>query len=81
MLDAAIAQIPARHRRDLLITVDGATLDLIGHITTRNTAHGRRVHYSVGLTGLLRTSHPACDTTPCPATSTSRSFDHPVTSP
>ena len=50
VLDAAIAQIPARHRRDLLITVDGAgaTLDLIGHITTRNTAHGRRVHYSVG---------------------------------
>jgi hypothetical protein len=50
VLDAAIAQLPARHRRDLLITVDGAgaTLDLIGHITTLNTAHGRRVHYSVG---------------------------------
>jgi hypothetical protein len=50
VLDAAIAQLPARHRRDLLITVDGAgaTLDLIGHITTRNTASGRRVHYSVG---------------------------------
>jgi hypothetical protein len=50
VLAAAIAQLPARHRRDLLVTVDGAgaTLDLIGHITTRNTASGRRVHYSVG---------------------------------
>ena len=46
----AIAQLPARHRRDLLITVDGAgaTLDLIRHISARNTAPGRRVHYSVG---------------------------------
>jgi hypothetical protein len=50
VLTEAIAQIPDPHRRDLLITVDGAgaTLDLIRHITTLNTVHGRRVHYSVG---------------------------------
>jgi len=50
VLTEAIAQVPDPHRRDLLITVDGAgaTLDLIGHITTVNTVHGRRVHYSVG---------------------------------
>ena len=49
VLTAAIAQIPDPHRRDLLITVDGAgaTLDLINHITTLNSVHGRRVHYSV----------------------------------
>ncbi|MGH3906149.1 MAG: IS1380 family transposase [Pseudonocardiaceae bacterium] len=50
VLDEAIAQIPARHRRDLLVTVDGAgaTLDLVRHITALNAAPGRRVHYSVG---------------------------------
>ena len=50
VLDEAIAQVPARHRRDLLVTVDGAgaTLDLIRHITALNAAPGRRVHYSVG---------------------------------
>jgi hypothetical protein len=50
VLGEAIAQIPDPHRRDLLITVDGAgaTLDLIRHITTLNAVHGRRVHYSVG---------------------------------
>jgi hypothetical protein len=50
VLTEAIAQIPDPHRRDLLVTVDGAgaTLDLIGHITSLNTVHGRRVHYSVG---------------------------------
>jgi hypothetical protein len=50
VLGDAIVQIPARHRRDLLVTVDGAgaTLDLIGHITSLNAAPGRRVHYSVG---------------------------------
>ena len=33
-----------------MITCDGAgaTLDLVKHITTLNTAPGRRVHYSVG---------------------------------
>jgi hypothetical protein len=50
VLDEAIAQVPARHRRNLLITVDGAgaSKDLIGHITSLNTAHGRTVHYSIG---------------------------------
>jgi hypothetical protein len=50
VLTEAIAQIPDPHRRDLLITCDGAgaTLDLIRHITSLNTVHGRRVHYSVG---------------------------------
>lgn len=50
VLGEAIRQIPDPHRRDLLVTVDGAgaTLDLIGHITTLNSVHGRRVHYSVG---------------------------------
>jgi hypothetical protein len=50
VLTAAIAQVPARYRRDLLITCDGAgaTKDLLRHITALNTAPGRRVHYSVG---------------------------------
>jgi hypothetical protein len=50
VLGEAIAQIPDPHRRDLLITVDGAgaTLELIRHITGLNAVHGRRVHYSVG---------------------------------
>jgi hypothetical protein len=50
VLTEAIAQIPDPHRRDLLVTVDGAgaTLDLIRHLTKLNQVHGRRVHYSVG---------------------------------
>ena len=50
VLAEAIAQIPASHHRDLLVTVDGAgaTLDLVRHLTARNAAPGRRVHYSVG---------------------------------
>jgi hypothetical protein len=50
VLDAATAQIPAKHRRDLLITVDGAGAShgLIQHITALNAKPGRRVHYSVG---------------------------------
>jgi hypothetical protein len=50
VLTEAMTQIPARHRRDLLVTVDGAgaTVDLIGHITSLNAAPGRRVHYWVG---------------------------------
>ncbi len=53
--DAAIAQIPAAWRTDLLVTVDGAgaSHDLIEHLTGRNTAaahgnRGRRVEYSIG---------------------------------
>ena len=50
VLTAALNQIPASHRRDLLITCDGAgaTKDLLTHVTTLNAAPGRRVHYSVG---------------------------------
>lgn len=55
VLDAAIAQIPAAWRDDLLVTVDGAgaSHDLVDHLTGLNTAavhgrRGRRVEYSVG---------------------------------
>jgi hypothetical protein len=59
VLDAAIAQIPAAWRTDLLVTVDGAgaSHDLVDHLTSLNTARradgshgrrGRRVEYSVG---------------------------------
>ncbi|MBV9160434.1 MAG: IS1380 family transposase [Pseudonocardiales bacterium] len=50
VLDQAIAQIPARHRRRMLITCDGAgaTHALVSHITTLNTKPGVQVHYSVG---------------------------------
>ncbi|MGH3804507.1 MAG: hypothetical protein ACRDTD_31090 [Pseudonocardiaceae bacterium] len=46
----AIAQPPARYRRDLLITVDGAGAShgLIDHITTLDASPWRRVHYSIG---------------------------------
>jgi DDE family transposase len=50
VLEEAIAQIPARYRRDLLITIDGAGAShgLIEHITTLNAAPWRTVHYSIG---------------------------------
>ena len=50
VLKEAITGIPARYRRDLLITVDGAGAShgLIDHITTLNTSPWRRVHYSIG---------------------------------
>jgi Transposase DDE domain group 1 len=50
VLDEAISQIPARYRRDLLITVDGAGAShgLVNHITTLNSRPGYRVHYSIG---------------------------------
>ena len=49
VLTAALAQIPSRHRRDLLVTCDGAgaTTDLVHHIAALNRP-GRRVEYSVG---------------------------------
>jgi hypothetical protein len=49
VLTAAIVQIPARYRRDLLITCDGAgaTKDLLHHITALNSP-GWRTEYSVG---------------------------------
>jgi hypothetical protein len=49
VLDEAITQIPARHRRDLLVTLDGAGAPLpVGYISALNAAPGRRVHYLVG---------------------------------
>ncbi|MFC5099950.1 IS1380 family transposase [Kibdelosporangium philippinense] len=50
VLDAAIAQIPAKHRRNLLVTVDGAGAShgLIKYITALNAKPGRQAHYSVG---------------------------------
>ena len=55
VVDAAIAQVPAPYRRDLLVTVDGAGAShaLIEHLSALNTAvahggRGRRVEYSIG---------------------------------
>lgn len=55
VLDAALAQVPAAHRRDVLVTVDGAGAahELIDHLEALNTAtvhgaRGRRVEYSMG---------------------------------
>lgn len=50
VLDQAITQIPARYRRDLLITVDGAGAShgLVDHITQLNASPWRSVHYSIG---------------------------------
>jgi hypothetical protein len=50
IIDAAIAAIPAKHRRRLLITIDGAgsSHDVLDHITALNARKGFSVHYSVG---------------------------------
>ncbi len=50
VLDAAIAQIPAAHRRDLLVTIDGAGAghQIVDHLTALNARRGHKVHYSVG---------------------------------
>lgn len=55
VLDAALAQIPAEHRRDLLVTIDGAGAShaVIEHLRRWNTAkehgrRGRRTEYSIG---------------------------------
>ena len=47
----AIAQIPARYRRKMLITCDGAgsTHALVDHVTALNARRGCQVHYSAGL--------------------------------
>ena len=48
--DAAIAQIPAKHRRKMLFTCDGAgsTHALVEHITRLGSRPGYQVHYSAG---------------------------------
>lgn len=50
VLDAAIAQIPWPHRRNLLVTIDGAGAghQIVDHITAWNARHGYRVEYSIG---------------------------------
>ena len=46
----SIAAIPAKHRRRLLITIDGAgsSHDVLDHISALNARKGFSVHYSVG---------------------------------
>lgn len=50
VLEEAITQIPARYRRNLLITLDGAGAShgLIDHITNLNASPWRSVQYSIG---------------------------------
>lgn len=50
VLTDAIAQIPATHRRDLLIRADGAgsSHKLLDWLTEQGKTRGRRVEYSVG---------------------------------
>lgn len=50
VLDAAIAQIPTAHRRDLLVTIDGAGAghQIVDHLTALNARRGHKVHYSIG---------------------------------
>ncbi len=64
VLGQAIAQVPANHRRDLLIRSDGAgaSHDLLNWITEQNRVRGRRVDYSVGfsITGPLRRAIATC---------------------
>jgi len=55
VLDAALAQLPAPWRGDVLVTIDGAgaSHEVIDHLTALNTAarhgrRGRRVEYSIG---------------------------------
>jgi hypothetical protein len=55
VLDAALAQIPASYRTDVLVTIDGAgaSHEVINHLTALNThathgKRGRRVEYSIG---------------------------------
>ena len=55
VLDAAVAQIPAPWRTDILVSIDGAgaSHDVITHLTALNTAvthgkRGRRVEYTIG---------------------------------
>jgi hypothetical protein len=50
IVDAAIAQVPARYRRKMLVTCDGAgsTHALVQHLTVLNARRGHQVHYSVG---------------------------------
>jgi hypothetical protein len=50
IIDAAIAAIPAKYRRNLLITIDGAGCShaVVEHLSTLNARAGWSVAYSVG---------------------------------
>jgi len=50
VLGAAIAQVPAAHRKKLLVRADGAgaSHDLLDWLTDQNKIRGRSVEYSVG---------------------------------
>ena len=50
VLNAAISQIPAAFRRDLLVTIDGAGAghQIVDHLTALNARSGHKVAYSVG---------------------------------
>ena len=50
VLTSAIGQIPAAHRKKLLVRADGAgaSHDLLDWLTKQNKVRGRRVEYSVG---------------------------------
>jgi hypothetical protein len=50
VLAAAIAQVPATHRKDLLVRSDGAgaSHDLLDWLTAQGQVRGRTVEYSVG---------------------------------
>ena len=50
IIDASIAALPVKHRRRLLITIDGAgsTHDVVDHLTALDARRGYSVEYSVG---------------------------------
>lgn len=50
VLNEALAQIPEKWRRDVLVSTDGAgaTHGLIDHVTALNQVAGRRIEYSFG---------------------------------
>ena len=50
VIGAGIAQIPAKHRKDLLVRCDGAgaSHDLLDWLTEQGQVRGRRLEYSVG---------------------------------
>ena len=62
VIGASIAQIPARHRRKMLFTCDGAgsTHALVEHVTALNARPGYQVHYSSNTRGsAIRSPSPA----------------------
>jgi hypothetical protein len=50
VIDEAIGQIPAGHRRRLLVTLDGAGAShaVVKHLSALNARRGYQLHYSVG---------------------------------